>query len=157
AYPDETVQVRVTQVRLEATTTNNVVTYQVVISARNADLKLKPGLTASVSIYTAEKNGVLSVPNKALRFTPDPEVVGPNIKIVNCKGRKKVWVKEGNTLKAIPVTTGITDGINSEVLSGLKNGQSVVTGIVVPEEEEIPGGEKKQSLLQHPGQKKDKK
>ena len=70
AYPDDTFEGVVTQVRLEATTTNNVVTYEVVISAPNADMKLKPGLTANVVIYTQESNGVLSVPSKALRYTP---------------------------------------------------------------------------------------
>lgn len=69
AYPDDTFEGSVTQVRQEATTTNNVVTYEVVISAPNAQLKLKPGLTASVTIYTAEKTGVLSVPSKALRMS----------------------------------------------------------------------------------------
>ena len=76
AYPDNTFSGTVTQVRQEATTTNNVVTYSVVISAPNADLKLKPGLTATVTIYTQENKGVLSVPSKALRFTPEKEAVG---------------------------------------------------------------------------------
>lgn len=76
AYPDDTFEGVVTQVRLEATTTNNVVTYEVVISAPNADMKLKPGLTANVVIYTQESNGVLSVPSKALRYTPTKETIG---------------------------------------------------------------------------------
>lgn len=75
AYPDDTFEGVVTQVRLEATTTNNVVTYEVVISAPNADMKLKPGLTANVVIYTQESNGVLSVPSKALRYTPTKETI----------------------------------------------------------------------------------
>ena len=86
------------QVRLEATTTNNVVTYEVVISAPNADLKLKPGLTANVTIYTQERSGVLAVANKALRFTPTKETVGKDMKIVDCKGKNKVWTLNGNTL-----------------------------------------------------------
>ncbi len=76
AYPDDKFEGVVKQVRQEATTTNNVVTYEVVISAPNTDLKLKPGLTANVTIYTAERKGVLSVPSKALRFTPTKETVG---------------------------------------------------------------------------------
>ena len=82
AYPDDTFEGTVKQVRQEATTTNNVVTYEVVISAPNADLKLKPGLTANVTIYTAERKGVLSVQSKALRFTPQKETVG-KMKIVD--------------------------------------------------------------------------
>ena len=79
AYPDDTFAGTVTQVRQKATTTNNVVTYEVVISASNADLKLKPGLTANVTIYTQERTGVLSVPSKALRFTPTKETMANNI------------------------------------------------------------------------------
>ena len=76
AYPNDTFEGAVTQVRQEATTTNNVVTYEVVISAPNQDLKLKPGLTANVNIYTEEIKNVLSVPSKALRYTPEKETVG---------------------------------------------------------------------------------
>ena len=104
AYPDDTFEGTVKQVRLEATTTNNVVTYEVVISAPNADLKLKPGLTANVTIYTQERSGVLAVANKALRFTPTKETVGKDMKIVDSKGKNKVWTLNGNTLTAHPVT-----------------------------------------------------
>lgn len=83
AYPNDTFEGTVKQVRQEATTTNNVVTYEVVISAPNADLKLKPGLTANVTIYTAERKNVTCVPSKALRYTPTKETVGKR-KIVNC-------------------------------------------------------------------------
>ena len=76
------------QVRQEATTTNNVVTYEVVISAPNADLKLKPGLTANVTIYTAERKNVMCVPSKALRYTPTKETIGKRKKsIVTAKTR----------------------------------------------------------------------
>lgn len=88
AFPNDTFEGEVTQVRQEATTTNNVVTYQVVISAPNKSLKLKPGLTANVTIFTYEKKNVVSVPNKALRFTPTKELVGKAI-IKDCKGAKK--------------------------------------------------------------------
>ena len=70
AFPDDKFEGEVTQVRQEATTTSNVVTYEVVISAPNKDLKLKPGLTANVTIYTLEKNDIMAVPSKALRFMP---------------------------------------------------------------------------------------
>ena len=138
AYPDDTFEGTVKQVRLEATTTNNVVTYEVVISAPNADLKLKPGLTANVTIYTQERSGVLAVANKALRFTPTKETVGKDMKIVDCKGKNKVWTLNGNTLTAHPVTIGQSDGINTEITKGLKQGDKIVTEIVVnvPEEED---------------------
>lgn len=134
AYPDDTFEGSVTQVRQEATTTNNVVTYEVVISAPNAQLKLKPGLTASVTIYTAEKTGVLSVPSKALRFTPTKETVG-NKKIVDCNGNNKVWILAGNEIKAVPVSIGMTDGTHTQIMSGLKEGQEIITELEVINEE----------------------
>lgn len=131
AYPDDTFEGTVKQVRLQATTTNNVVTYEVVISAQNADLKLKPGLTANVTIYTQERTGVLAVANKALRFTPTKETVGKDMKIVDCKGKNKVWTLDGKTLTAHPVSIGQTDGMHTEITKGLKVGQQIVTEIVV--------------------------
>lgn len=157
AYPDDTFEGTVKQVRLEATTTNNVVTYEVVISAPNADLKLKPGLTANVTIYTQERNGVLAVANKALRFTPTKETVGKDMKIVDCKGKNKVWTLNGNTLTAHPVTIGQSDGINTEITKGLKQGDKIVTEIVVnvPEEEDAP--QQSQGLISGPGPRGKKK
>lgn len=130
AFPDDTFEGFVTQVRQEATTTNNVVTYEVVISAPNKDLKLKPGLTANVTIYTVEKTNVLSVPNKALRFTPAQELIG-KAKIKDCNGSKKVWTYSNNVFEAHPVQVGITDGINTEILGGIAKGQKIVTEIKI--------------------------
>ena len=157
AYPDDTFEGTVKQVRLEATTTNNVVTYEVVISAPNADLKLKPGLTANVTIYTQERSGVLAVANKALRFTPTKETVGKDMKIVDCKGKNKVCTLNGNTLTAHPVTIGQSDGINTEITKGLKQGDKIVTEIVVnvPEEEDAP--QQSQGLISGPGPRGKKK
>lgn len=139
AYPDNTFEGEVKQVRQEATTTNNVVTYEVVISAPNADLKLKPGLTANVTIYTAERKGVLSVPSKALRFTPQKETVG-KMKIVDVANAKnKVWTIEGNSIVAHKVNIGMTDGTNTQIVGGIAEGTKVVTGLnVMGGEEEKP-------------------
>lgn len=132
AYPNDTFEGAVTQVRQEATTTNNVVTYEVVISAPNQDLKLKPGLTANVNIYTEEIKNVLSVPSKALRYTPEKETVGGR-KIQDVTNAKnKVWTLEGNTLVAHKVTVGSTDGVHTQILGGIKNGAKVITGIATP-------------------------
>ena len=133
AFPNDTFEGEVTQVRQEATTTNNVVTYQVVISAPNKSLKLKPGLTANVTIFTYEKKNVVSVPNKALRFTPTKELVGKAI-IKDCKGAKKVWTYDGKTFKAYAVKTGLTDGIHTEILEGLSRGQKIVVDVKQTEE-----------------------
>lgn len=139
AYPDDTFDGEVKQVRQEATTTNNVVTYEVVISAPNADLKLKPGLTANVTIYTAERKGVLSVPSKALRFIPQKETVG-KMKIVDVANAKnKVWTIEGNSIVAHKVNIGMTDGTNTQIVGGIAEGTKVVTGLnVMGGEEEKP-------------------
>lgn len=139
AYPDDTFEGEVKQVRQEATTSNNVVTYEVVISAPNADLKLKPGLTANVTIYTAERKGVLSVPSKALRFTPQKETVG-KMKIVDAANAKnKVWTIEGNSIVAHKVNIGMTDGTNTQIVGGIAEGTKVVTGLnVMGGEEEKP-------------------
>ncbi|MDY4402082.1 MAG: efflux RND transporter periplasmic adaptor subunit [Prevotella sp.] len=139
AYPDDTFEGEVKQVRQEATTTNNVVTYEVVISAPNADLKLKPGLTANITIYTAERKGVLSVPSKALRFTPQKETVG-KMKIVDVANAKnKVWTIEGNSIVAHKVNIGMTDGTNTQIVGGIAEGTKVVTGLnVMGGEEEKP-------------------
>ena len=134
AYPDDTFQGYVTQVRQEATTTNNVVTYEVVISANNNDLKLKPGLTANVNIYTQETKGVLAVPSKALRYTPEKETVGGRkIKDVT-NAKNKVWTLEGNTLVAHVVTIGASDGVHTQILSGIKKSQKVITGIATQDD-----------------------
>ena len=159
AYPDDTFAGTVTQVRQEATTTNNVVTYQVVISAHNADLKLKPGLTANVTIYTMEKTGVTSVLSKALRFTPTKETVN-GAKIIDCKGKNKVWTKEGNVFRAHAVTLGITDGTHTEILSGVTKGTVVVTDVKAQmpatDDQTADGGESSPFAPGPPGKNKKK-
>lgn len=158
AYPDDTFEGTVKQVRLQATTTNNVVTYEVVISAQNADLKLKPGLTANVTIYTQERTGVLAVANKALRFTPTKETVGKDMKIVDCKGKNKVWTLDGKTLTAHPVSIGQTDGMHTEITKGLKAGQQIVNEIVVnTPEDDSEDQQQSQGLISGPGPRGKKK
>ena len=127
AFPDDKFEGRVTQVRQEATTTSNVVTYEVVISAPNADLKLKPGLTANVTIYTMEKNNVMTVSTKALRFTPNSAILTEDQKIEDCEGQHKLWTKEGNTFKAHKVEVGTTNGVVTEIISGIGKGTEVLT------------------------------
>lgn len=158
AYPDDIFEGVVKQVRLEATTTNNVVTYEVVISAPNADLKLKPGLTANVTIFTKEQANILSVANKALRFTPTKETVGKDMKIVDCKGKNKVWTLNGNTLTAHSVNIGQSDAMHTQIISGIKAGQSVVTEIVVDaSEDEEDSQPQSQGLISGPGPRGKKK
>ena len=129
AFPDDVFEGTVTQVRQEATTENNVVTYEVVISARNDALKLKPGLTANVTIYTMERTGVLSVPTKALRFTPTAETIRPGDKIVDAAGKHKLWVRQGNTIKAVAVSVGSAGATRTEILGGIAEGTEVITEV----------------------------
>jgi HlyD family secretion protein len=127
AFPDDHFEGQVTQVRQQATTESNVVTYEVVISAPNNDLKLKPGLTANVTIYTLEKNDVLAAPAKALRFQPNEAFLQKGETIDDCEGNHKVWTKEGTVFKAHKVEIGTTNGIMTEIVSGIKEGTEVLT------------------------------
>ena len=135
AFPEDTFEGNVTQVRQQATTESNVVTYEVVISAPNVDLKLKPGLTANVTIFTLEKNDVLTVPAKALRFQPNEALLKDGQTIEDCEGQRKVWTLEGNVFKAHKVETGTTNGVTTEITGGIAEGTEVLTDF------EISGGE----------------
>ena len=127
AHPDDVFSGVVKQVRQEATTESNVVTYQVVISAPNANLKLKPGLTANVTIFTKEVKNVLSVPSKALKFTPNEKMLTDGQSIQDVPAPNKVWTLEDGVFKAHKVEVGLTNGITTEITSGLKAGQKVVS------------------------------
>ena len=158
AFPNDVFHGNVTQVRQEATEENNVVTYEVVISAPNKDLKLKPGLTANVTVNTLERTDVLSVRSKALRFTPAEDILGKSYKIVDCNGKNKLWTLEGNTLKAHNVNIGATDGSRTEIISGLSKGTKVVLSMteLKDETEEAPQ-EESNPFMPHPRKKKENK
>ena len=135
AYPNDVFDGVVTQIRLgdasssssASSSTSTVVTYEVVISAPNPDLKLKPRLTANVTIFILDKKDVLSVPNRALRFTPEAPLIGKNDIVKDCEGEHKVWTREGTTFTAHPVEIGISNGISTEIISGVAEGTKVVT------------------------------
>ena len=167
AYPDDVFSGTVKQVRLEATTESSVVTYEVVITAYNPELKLKPGLTANVTIYTLERNDVCCIPSKALRFFPDPgmmesmgyNVAGPGSGEGAPAGaggfapsagngmppapdggipgnmpfpavpENICWVLNGTQLEPRTVTVGQSDGEMTEIISGVAEGETVVTGV----------------------------
>ena len=127
AFPDDTFEGKVTQVRQEPTTESNVVTYEVIISAPNKNLKLKPGLTANVTIFTLEKNQVVAIPSKALRFAPNDAILQEGETIEDCEGKNKVWTKQGSVFKAYAVEVGITNGVLTEITKGLKVGTEILT------------------------------
>lgn len=133
AFPNDVFDGTVTQVRQQATTTSNVVTYEVVISAYNPDLKLKPGLTANTTIFTLEKNNIITVPTKALRFTPVESLVSSNTEIVDVQAPQKVWIHDGNRFIAQAVETGISNGVLTEIISGIDEGTSIVSDMKVGE------------------------
>lgn len=134
AFPEDKFDGTVTQVRQEAKTESNVVTYEVVISAPNADLKLKPGLTANVTIFTMEKDNVLAVPAKALRFHPSEAVLQEGESISDCEGDHKLWTKEGPVFKAHKVEVGTSNGVMTEITGGIAAGTEVLADF------EISGG-----------------
>ncbi len=173
AYPNDVFEGVVTQIRLGDTTSSSsgtsssgtVVTYEVVISAHNPDLKLKPRLTANVTIYTLDRKDVLCVPARALRFNPEKPLIGENDIVKDCEGEHKLWTREGNTFTAHPVETGISNGINTEITSGISEGTVVVTEATLgnmPGENAFPamtqeaGGEKSPFMPGPPGNNKKK-
>ena len=159
AYPEDVFEGEVTEVRLEPTVTNNVVTYTIIISAPNPDTKLKPGMTAETEVFVKQKKDILVIPSKALRFTPDeklllsymmsqprPETPAGNqasqmpenfMPQPGGKEGSTVWVKKDSTIRPVQITTGMNDDINVEIIDGLNPGDDVV---LVMEETKLQKG-----------------
>ena len=150
AFPDDKFEGQVTQVRQQATTESNVVTYEVVISAPNNDLKLKPGLTANVTIFTLEKNGVLVAPAKALRFMPNEALLQKDETIEDVEAPQKLWTKEGNVFKAHKVETGTTNGMLTEIVSGISAGTEVLVDFSISGGEEVQGQQAQNPFMPRP-------
>ena len=169
AYPTRTFHGMVVQVRNSPTTVNNVVTYDCVIGVTNADYKLKPGMTANVSIVVAQREDALNIPNSALRFHPPnagmvtTNSAAPQVAQARTNGNPAgnpagaggwpghrggghargertvihtIYVLSGEgkdaKLQPVQIKTGISDGISTEVVSGLNEGDRVVTGMALP-------------------------
>ena len=121
SYADDYFYGTVTQVRNEATTTSNVVTYTVVIGIDNSDMKLKPGMTANVEIITAEEKGVMLVPNQALRFYIDDSDKAKRYK------DRGVWIIKNGKPERVSVKIGVSDDDNTQILeSALKIGDEII-------------------------------
>ena len=144
AYPNDVFEGTVMQIRLgdsestsssSSTSTSTVVTYEVVISADNPDLKLKPRLTANVTIFTLERDNVLTVPTKSLRFVPDAGMLTQLGYIVSeagkeaPAGKRLVWIKNGQELKPKAVTVGSTSGNMIEITDGLNEGEELAVDL----------------------------
>ena len=174
AYPNDVFEGTVWQIRLgdssssssssSTSSSSTVVTYEVVITADNPDLKLKPRLTANVTIYTLERDNVLTIPTKALRFVPEEELlIGTGLIAENSAqeapaGKRLVWVKEGQQLHPKAVTVGSTSGNMIEVIDGLNEGEEIAVDLTsdAPAQAAAPT-EKSPFMPGPPGSNKKKK
>lgn len=159
AYPDDVFNGKVTQVRLNPTEESNVITYEVVVSADNADHKLIPGLTANNTIYTAESQNALIVPASALKFSPkdiDDESLPQKAQDAPADAKAVVWTVRGGKLYPVAVTTGTNNSVNVEIVSGLKKGDVVAVDYSADMAAQQAGGSEESSPFapKHPGQKK---
>lgn len=143
AYTNDEFDGTIQQIRLNPTTTNNVVTYTTIIKTSNDDLKLKPGMTANITIYTAEIKNALLIPVKATKFSPDSAY--ENYEVVAARGKimekeSAVWIKQDNKLVQKIIKTGLNNNEKIEVLEGLTGNEEIVvasqqlTGKEVPSE-----------------------
>ncbi|MBN1589774.1 MAG: efflux RND transporter periplasmic adaptor subunit [Pirellulales bacterium] len=163
AYPEELFKGRIHQVRMNPTTLENVVTYPVVVKAPNPELKLLPGMTASLTFHVGQRKGVLKIPNAALRFYPKSEHVHKDDRKIlegaskeenkdeeeqstednrpatekaeagRKRNQRHVWIVKDHLLRAVPITTGLSDYKFTELVEGdLKEGQSLVTSVKTP-------------------------
>lgn len=135
AYPNDQFVGEVTQVRLKSTVTSNVVTYEVIVNAPNENLKLKPGLTANITIYTVEKSDIQTLPNKVFSFKPDIDALtkkeytvyeNKQIALKLKENERIIWVQDGKTIRNKRIAVGDADAANTEVTSGLSNKEVVI-------------------------------
>ena len=163
AYPNDQFVGEVTQVRLKSTVTSNVVTYEVIINAPNENLKLKPGLTANITIYTVEKTDVQTLPNKVFSFKPDIDaltkkefVVYENKQIAaKLKDNERIiWIQDGKTLRNKSIVIGDADATNTEVASGVTNKEVVILELKsLAEDAPVGSGEKSPFMPSFKGKK----
>ncbi len=175
AFPNDTFSGTVKEIRLRPSVSSNVVTYTTIVDAPNEGLKLKPGMTASITVYTKEVNNILLVSAQAVAFQPDSTVrakypVGGTAGVLAASptGNKEltgagkpafVWVKKDSMLVHQPVVTGLTDETKVQILSGVTETDEVVTGYQVANKQasaskgtsspfmpKPPGGNKKSNM-----------
>lgn len=161
AYLEDVFAGRVQEIRLQPSVSSNVVTYNTIINAPNENKKLKPGMTANVTIYTAEKDSALLLPVKALKFRPDSaqlkdyiiqsivrktpaerkDTAGRTFKSTSRIGSSNyVWLLHGDTLVQKHVRTGLNDNTHIEVLAGLSESDIVVVGVNAAGTVAVAGG-----------------
>lgn len=167
AYIGETFEGVVAQVRLDPTITSNVVTYTVVITAKNPDLKLKPGLTATISIYTLELKDVLTSEAKAINFKPNTEILKtynlqhqlPDNPGKQIKKSSTLWILDNKgAIVEKTVTLGASDGVKVQILDGISPGEKLVYSLKGVSKSEVAttGSNESPFMPKRPGQKKKK-
>ncbi|HAQ65356.1 MAG TPA: efflux RND transporter periplasmic adaptor subunit [Bacteroidales bacterium] len=132
AFPDDNFEGDVSQVRLKPTTTSNVVTYTVIINAPNPKLKLMPGMTANITIVTEKSDNTVLLATKAMKFWPADSLMGPGrtaSRTADTGNLCTIWLYDGSNFKPKQVVTGINDGTNIEVISGLEGGEDIIVEI----------------------------
>lgn len=172
AYPDLKFAGSVTEIRMQPVVTSNVVTYTVIVQAPNPDLKLMPGMTASIIIFVNEKKDITIVPGKALRFTPDEVTYSAYLKTVPEEDIKKmepriqkidpsqkdlnfIWTKNGGVIQKNEVKIGSNDGINYELVSGLNEGDEIILSMTAQKATvEKKTASKSPFMPQRPGQRR---
>ena len=153
AYPDDIFSGEVTQVRLNPTTTSNVVTYEVIVKAANPEFKLIPGMTANLTIYTLELDNILAVPLKALKFEPqqmEEREDGQKIVPLPSPAQHSVWVDKGKELVETAVELGLSNNIYQQITSGLKEGDKVAIQYTLISGKPSGGNEKENPFLPKP-------
>lgn len=159
AYPDDTFSGTVTQVRISPTTTNNVVTYEVIVSTTNPDHKLIPGMTANLSIFTLQLDDAIAVPLKALKFEPMQAAEGsklPEPKPLADRAENSVWVLRNNQLVETAVTLGMKNSVYQQITSGLQSGDKVALQYqeIKPDTNGGPKAQENPFMPKPPGSKK---
>lgn len=160
AYPDDVFEGTVTQVRKNPTTTSNVVTYEVIVDTSNPDLKLIPGMTANLTIYTLELDDVLAVPLKALKFEPqegEEESGLPKPVALPQPSKSSVWIQKGDELIQTAVELGVANNIYQQIISGLKQGDKVALQYFEKENDSKPKQEENPFLPKPPGKRNNDK
>ena len=162
AYIDETFEGVVTQVRLDPTVTSNVVTYTVAITTKNPDLKLKPGLTATIAIYTLELKDVLTAEAKAINFKPNIEILKtynfqnnlPSSTSKHIEEPTTLWVLDNNgAILPKTVTIGASDGVSVQIVEGVNEGEKLVYSLKGVSKSEIKTEDKNESPFSQQGRR----
>jgi HlyD family secretion protein len=171
AFPDKKFAGSVTEIRMQPVVTSNVVTYTVIVQAPNPEMKLMPGMTASIKIFVNEKNGILIIPGKAIRFTPVQETLTAYLKSVPPEAKSQmdpkaliteqtdkkinyIWTKNGVVIKRNEVKLGENDGMNYELISGVNEGDEVILSMTAQKAETAKKASKSPFMPTRPGQKK---